>query len=277
MKNVAVVLLAFLVTATSFADTGMTNQPSSDSLYKRGLNPRPANRHDFTNPIEKWIHNLVDIVTLDVINFYGLGNQYDTPLKRKVFFGSDAYRKKLQELEALKAKVLATEFYISLRKKKFEISTSMQNKENFQSAYNLDKKLFEMYLFERTVTVSAFGIETSNPENRIPQETFLLPSPEYGVVLKMPLEIKRIQAQIFGAERLILLPIHSFPIDEVTALKIETQSRVRIYFKIIGVKKYDVFKSDTGLGQKPIYCFFTTNNRIQIVSGDNRVLYKKQY
>ena len=64
--------------------------------------------------IEKAPYELYQIYDLEVLKYYDLESQYETPLQRQVFLKSAEYGDKLNELKNKRAEMLANEYYLAI-------------------------------------------------------------------------------------------------------------------------------------------------------------------
>jgi hypothetical protein len=86
--------------------------------------------------------NFINILNLDVFEYYDIKNKFETDLKRKNYLESEDYKTKYTELERLKSKMISTVYYLDFEPDYYERNNLIK--------YDINSKTFsvsnEVYL-----------------------------------------------------------------------------------------------------------------------------------
>lgn len=277
-------------------------QGTENFQFQQELNSLPDDS-DMTNTEnynKNLIKKLIAVYDLDVYLFKDSWETYNTPLKRKMYEKSTEYQAEFKKLKELRNKLLSMEFFLNINfRKKFEAESKI-----YKSEYSLKRKRFELLIHARKFYKKPNVLENRARtviHNLLPKH-FLdieywetsyyynqnyVPAPQIkGLGFQLqnkPFSVEKINlARGYTFEHSILLLVyHYFKVNEETALQIETNGKVRLYFKIQAIKKLRYPDSDGEYRSNSIekyYYFVTTDNRIEITHKKTGViLYKKQY
>lgn len=195
------------------------------------------------SPAIERIEKIIAIWNLNVYKLFNIPeNEYDTPLKKKVFEKSQRYVDLKVKLEKLKDRIKPIEFFFEL--------TKNSDTSDIKSAYNLQTKKFELIISD------TYGSSTQN-------DLIVNMISNYGFKLTLPLK------KVTKNYRTYFM--YNFDVDEATALQIENDGKVKIFFKI---KQIETKRSE--YSEKTL--FITHSNRIEIIhKKNNSVLFKKTF
>jgi hypothetical protein len=180
MKKTVIVLIMLLIMQNGFTQ-------ESQTIFSITATSKTAN------------DNMYLIYDLNVFEYYNLGDEYDSDLKKEVFKKTPEYAEKLTELKKMKAEMLKTTYYLE--------------QENRFGDYDITKKGFNVsILFDRYPNGGQKTIRIN----------------EKDIYLKS-LPSKRKSFTVFGAaaidERLFI------PMNETNALEIENdKENISIYY-----------------------------------------------
>ncbi len=89
--------------------------------------------------------NLISVLNLDVISYYGLSERYSTPLQKEVFKKTNDYKEKEQELKKIKQDLLSKPHYIDFEMTYYEQHNLEYNTTTHSFDFDVDMTLSKFY------------------------------------------------------------------------------------------------------------------------------------
>lgn len=239
MNNI-INLILFLSLTTPISAQSISDIKSSSTA----INGRMSNsyyRHD-----SQQFKKLRDLLRLNVFDYFGLSEKYDTELKRKVYRESQDYSSKQKDMENKRLNLYKSTFYLDFEPTYYERNNLVQ--------YDLKSQMF-------TVKNEIYSDYFYNEPNYIQFDQ---------IIIKTPKGITVDRSQInSGGVNFIRQRINFKVEDESLALKIEEN---RSYLKLLFVFKFTEAKAFQGLnffGRK-ITVFALANELSQVIVYNSR-------